>query len=168
MSKKRIFIVDDDPKIGELFATVLNRDGYNATSFTSATTVLDEIDDGKVPDVILADLHMPDITGIKLLDELRDRNLALPVIIITAQSSVTTAVEAMRLGAFHYLSKPVNLEEMRALLAKALEQEPTVWGYTMLGTIERQVGNLDAALRHVVATPVSRAAYSPDTASDGI
>ena len=73
MSKKRIFIVDDDPKIGELFATVLNRDGHNATSFTSATTVLDEIDDGKVPDVILADLHMPDITGIKLLDELRDR-----------------------------------------------------------------------------------------------
>ncbi|MEM6785797.1 MAG: sigma-54 dependent transcriptional regulator [Bacteroidota bacterium] len=121
MSKKRIFIVDDDPKIGELFATVLNRDGYDATSFTSATTVLDEIDDGKVPDLILADLHMPDISGIKLLDELRTRNLALPVIIITAQSSVQTAVEAMRLGAFHYLSKPVNLEEMRALLGKALD-----------------------------------------------
>ncbi|MEM8559115.1 MAG: sigma-54 dependent transcriptional regulator, partial [Bacteroidota bacterium] len=121
MSKKRIFIVDDDPKIGELFATVLNRDGYDAHAFTSASVVLDEIDDGKVPDLILADLHMPDISGIKLLDELRERNLALPVIIITAQQSVTTAVEAMRLGAFHYLSKPVNLEEMRALLAKALD-----------------------------------------------
>ena len=121
MSQKRIFIVDDDPKIGELFAKVLARDGYAATGFTSAEPLLQAIDDGKTPDLVLTDLMMPDISGMELIEMLRERGLTLPVIVMTAHSSVQTAVEAMRLGAFHYLQKPVNLEEMRALLSKALD-----------------------------------------------
>ena len=121
MSKKSIFIVDDDPKIGELFATVLRRDGYDAASFVSPVTMLETIDAETVPDLILTDLMMPDMTGIQLIEEIRERDLTLPIIVMTAHSSVQTAVEAMRLGAFHYLQKPVNLEEMRALLAKALD-----------------------------------------------
>lgn len=121
MSKKRIYVVDDDPKIGELFATVLRRDGYDARHFTAPQALLDVVDAGEPPDLILADLMMPGMTGTELLQAIRDRDLALPLIIMTAHSSVQTAVEAMRLGAFHYLQKPVNLEEMRALLAKALD-----------------------------------------------
>ena len=121
MSKKRINIVDDDPKIGELFATVLQRDGYQASHFTSPVVMLEKIDAGDVPDVILADLMMPAMSGTELIQAVRDRDLTVPIIIMTAHSSVQTAVEAMRLGAFHYLQKPVNLEEMRALLAKALD-----------------------------------------------
>ena len=121
MSQKRIFIVDDDPKIGELFAKVLARDGYAATGFTSAEPLLQAIDDGKTPDLVLTDLMMPDVSGMELIEMLRERGLTLPVIVMTAHSSVQTAVEAMRLGAFHYLQKPVNLEEMRALLSKALD-----------------------------------------------
>jgi len=121
MSQKRIYIVDDDPKIGELFATVLQRDGYAARSFVSAVDLLERIDGGDVPDLILTDLMMPEVSGIQLIEEVRGRDLTLPVIIMTAHSSVQTAVEAMRLGAFHYLQKPVNLEEMRTLLAKALD-----------------------------------------------
>lgn len=121
MSHKRIFVVDDDPKIGELFATVLQRDGYQAQHFTSPVTMLETIDRGDVPDLILADLMMPALSGIELIQAVRERELVLPILIMTAHSSVKTAVEAMRLGAFHYLQKPVNLEEMRALLAKALD-----------------------------------------------
>ncbi len=121
MSQKRIFIVDDDPKIGELFATVLERDGYTSRSFVSASEMLDVLDADGAPDLILTDLMMPEVTGIQLIAEVRNRELTLPIIIMTAHSSVQTAVEAMRLGAFHYLQKPVNLEEMRALLGKALE-----------------------------------------------
>ena len=120
MSQKRIFVVDDDPKIGELFATVLGRDGYATRGFTSASALLQALDDGPAPDLVLTDLMMPDVSGTQLIEELRERNLTLPVIVMTAHSSVQSAVEAMRLGAFHYLQKPVNLEEMRALLEKAL------------------------------------------------
>ena len=121
MSKKRIYIVDDDPKIGELFATVLRRDEYDAENFVSPVAMLEKLDGGEVPDLILTDLAMPDMTGMELLEGLRARDLTLPVIMMTAHSSVQSAVEAMRLGAFHYLQKPVNLEEMRALLSKALD-----------------------------------------------
>jgi DNA-binding NtrC family response regulator len=121
MSQKRIYIVDDDPKIGELFATVLQRDGFAAKSFVSPVEMLERVDAGEAPDLMLTDLMMPEMNGIQLLEEVKQRGLAIPVIIMTAHSSVQTAVEAMRMGAFHYLQKPVNLEEMRALLAKALD-----------------------------------------------
>jgi len=118
--KKRIYIVDDEPKIGQLFVNVLRRDGFEAQAFVGPGEMLGALDEGAIPDVIVADLMMPDMNGIELLGELKERELSLPVLIMTAHSSVQTAVEAMRLGAFHYLQKPVNLEEMRSLLKKAL------------------------------------------------
>ena len=121
MSKKKIVIVDDDPKIGDLFAKVLQRDGYAVTPFTRAQDFLDGLDGGSPPDLVLTDLMMPDVSGMQLLEALGERGLTIPVIVMTAHSSVQTAVEAMRMGAFHYLQKPVNLEEMRALLSKALD-----------------------------------------------
>ena len=121
MSQKRIYVVDDDPQLSELFAKVLTRDGYATDGFTSAEPLLKAIDDGKAPDLVLTDLMMPDTTGIELIEALTERGLTVPIIVMTAHSSVQTAVEAMRVGAFHYLQKPVNLEEMRALIEKALD-----------------------------------------------
>ena len=117
--KKKIYIVDDEPKIGELFVTVLNRDGYDAHAFVNPQALLDKIDQKKCPDLILTDLMMPGMNGIELIESLHLREKMLPVIIMTAHSSIQTAVDAMRLGAFHYLQKPVNLEEMRTLISKA-------------------------------------------------
>jgi two-component system response regulator AtoC len=119
--KATIFVVDDEPKIGQLFCTVLRRDGYRAESFLSPVAMFEAIERGQMPDLVLADLLMPDMSGLELIERLRQINDSVPVIIMTAHSSVQTAVEAMRLGAFHYLSKPINLEEMRALVQKALE-----------------------------------------------
>ncbi len=120
--KKRVFVVDDEPKIGDLFSNVLERDGYHVETFMNPLDMLDRLsDETQRPDVILADMMLPDLSGVELLEVLADRGVSVPVIIMTAHSSVQTAVEAMQHGAFHYLQKPVNLEEMRALLKKALE-----------------------------------------------
>ena len=120
--KKRVFVVDDEPKIGDLFSNVLERDGYSVETFMNPLDMLDRLgDETQRPDVILADMMLPDLSGVELLEVLDDRGVSVPVIIMTAHSSVQTAVEAMQHGAFHYLQKPVNLEEMRALLKKALE-----------------------------------------------
>lgn len=118
--QERIFVVDDEPKIGTLFSNVLARDGYEVEAFVNPVSMLDQLDEDRLPDVILADMMMPQMTGVELLDALNDRAPSVPVIIMTAHSSVQTAVEAMRQGAFHYLQKPVNLEEMRALIDKAI------------------------------------------------
>lgn len=119
---KRIFVVDDEPKIGNLFSNVLERDGYNVDAFVNPLSLLEALDEGsEEPDVVVADMIMPEMDGVELMENLQERELDVPIIIMTAHSSVQTAVEAMRQGAFHYLEKPVNLEEMRALLEKAIE-----------------------------------------------
>ncbi len=119
---KRIFVVDDEPKIGNLFSNVLERDGYNVNAFVNPLSLLEALEEGsEEPDVVVADMIMPEMDGVELMEELQERELDVPIIIMTAHSSVQTAVEAMRQGAFHYLEKPVNLEEMRALLEKAIE-----------------------------------------------
>lgn len=119
--KKRIYIVDDEPKIGEMFVKVLSREGFDVSSYVSAVKMLQAVEEKDPPALVVADLMMPDMNGIELMEELRQRKLNVPVIIMTAHSSVKTAVEAMSLGAFHYLQKPINLEEMRVLIAKALD-----------------------------------------------
>jgi DNA-binding NtrC family response regulator len=119
---KRIFVVDDEPKIGNLFSNVLERDGYNVNAFVKPLSLLEALEEGsEEPDVVVADMIMPEMDGVELMEELQERELDVPIIIMTAHSSVQTAVEAMQQGAFHYLEKPVNLEEMRALLEKAIE-----------------------------------------------
>ena len=118
--KKKIFIVDDEPKIGDLFVTVLTRDGYEATSYVSPKAMLEVMEKEEGPDLILADLMMPGMSGMDLIEELKKIDRMVPVIIMTGHSSVQSAVDAMRQGAFHYLQKPINLEEMRALIKKAL------------------------------------------------
>ncbi|MFB6271841.1 MAG: sigma-54-dependent transcriptional regulator, partial [Salinibacter sp.] len=119
---KRIFVVDDEPKIGNLFSNVLERDGYDVNAFVNPNSLVEALDEGsEEPDVVVADMIMPEMDGVELMETLQERGLDVPIIIMTAHSSVQTAVEAMRQGAFHYLEKPVNLEEMRALLEKAIE-----------------------------------------------
>ena len=119
---KRIFVVDDEPKIGNLFSNVLERDGYDVNSFVNPRSLIEALDEeNEEPDVVVADMIMPEMDGVELMETLQERELDVPIIIMTAHSSVQTAVEAMRQGAFHYLEKPVNLEEMRALLEKAIE-----------------------------------------------
>jgi DNA-binding NtrC family response regulator len=119
---KRIFVVDDEPKIGNLFSNVLERDGYEVEAFVNPRSLVEAFEEnGQEPDVVVADMMMPQMDGVELMETLQERGLDVPFIIMTAHSSVQTAVEAMRQGAFHYLEKPVNLEEMRALLKKAIE-----------------------------------------------
>lgn len=118
--EQNIYIVDDDPKIGKMFGSVLKRDGFTVESFLDPVKMLDVVGNGSDPDLILADMLMPDLNGVELLEQLNEKELSVPVIIMTGSSSVQLAVEAMQRGAFHYLQKPVNLEEMRALIKQAL------------------------------------------------
>lgn len=120
--QKRVFIVDDEPKIGEVLVKVLRRKGFDAHAFISPVRLLEHLDKGDVPHVILTDLMMPEMNGIELLKALRERSMTIPVIVTTGKASISTAVEAMRLGAYHYLEKPLNLEQLQTLLQKAIER----------------------------------------------
>jgi DNA-binding NtrC family response regulator len=118
----RVLIVDDEEVLREVLDAVLRREGFDvvmASSGEEALSVLDE-DDGI--DLAIVDIMLPGISGIDTLRAIRIANPNLPVIVITAYSSIDGAIEAMKHGAFHYIPKPFKNEEVVLTVNKALEQ----------------------------------------------
>lgn len=124
---KRILAVDDEPNMRRLLEIGLRQAGYQpllAANGEEALTLLKE----KGADLVVSDLHMPRMDGLKLLETMQTEGFETPVIIITAQGEVSTAVAAMKLGAVDYILRPFDLETLeiaiqRALSLKRLEQE---------------------------------------------
>lgn len=121
MNSMSILVADDDPVIRRLFEKRLSDEGYEVTVAVDgmeATRLLDATSF----DVIITDLVMPgDIGGIELLNIAKDKSIDIEVIVITAHSSVNTAVEAMKKGAVDYLEKPINFDELFLRLEKIAE-----------------------------------------------
>ena len=120
MTEPALLVVDDERHIRRVLQLSLGDAGYRvleADSFASAKAVLG----AERVDLVLTDLQLPDRSGLELLEELRATRPDLPVILITAFGTVETAVAAMRCGAFDYVTKPFRMEELEALVARALE-----------------------------------------------
>ena len=115
-----ILIVDDQESIRHFLDKSLTADGYEVSTAgdgARATALFDE----HAPDLAILDLRLPDTTGIQLLARFKERVPDLPVVLMTAFAEVETAVQAMKQGACDYLTKPVNLEQLRVICHKALE-----------------------------------------------
>lgn len=121
MLSLRIIVVDDEKNQREMLAGFLNLKGYSVSSADSAESAL-ELLDRKAFEIGLFDLKMSGESGLDLLRKAKVRNPELQVIVITAFGTVETAVEAMRAGAFNYLCKPINLEELLELIKTAGER----------------------------------------------
>ncbi len=118
--KPRVIVVDDEERMASVIATALGRAGYECATCSSGAAALKEVDQ-RGADAVVTDLKMPEMGGMELLRELRARRASLPVILITAHGSVPSAVAAMREGAFDYVTKPFDNDELRAVVARALE-----------------------------------------------
>lgn len=119
MDALKILVVDDDEKILFAFKNVLKKDGY---TFLEA---IDGIDAQKKvssqnPDIVFMDIAMPKLDGLKALKQMKDNNFTRPVIIMTGQGTMQTAVDAMHLGAFQYLVKPLSVTTIRDEINKAI------------------------------------------------
>jgi DNA-binding NtrC family response regulator len=117
--KARIIVIDDDAVACEFLQEVLQRDGYDVSSFTSASAALKQ--NLADYDLLMSDIRMPGMDGLQLLDEIQKQWPNLPVILMTAYGSLETTMEAIRLGAWDYISKPFSPEDCRALVKKVLE-----------------------------------------------
>jgi DNA-binding NtrC family response regulator len=114
----RVWLVDDDPAIRELIGFIVESAGHTVESFGSGAEVLATI--GEPPDAVLLDLMMPGVDGVEVLKEFGRRHPGLPVVILTAVNDVSQAVEVMKLGAFDYLTKPVDKDRLLTTLGHAL------------------------------------------------
>jgi two-component system response regulator AtoC len=117
--RPQVLIVDDEPNMRRVLATLLERepcDVLQAADGLEALRVMDE----NVVHVIVADLRMPNLDGMELLKRVTARDPDLPYVLLTAHGTVDTAVEAMKLGAFDFITKPFEKDEMLAVVRKAL------------------------------------------------
>ena len=123
MSPKNILIVDDDSDVRESLALALAKDGTSVRVAENATRALGAL--VPAPDVILLDVRMPDMTGLELLPLLRERVSSADVVLMTAFDDMATVVAAMRHGASDFLVKPLDLHELRRLLARLFDDRRT-------------------------------------------
>jgi DNA-binding NtrC family response regulator len=121
-SKPLIGIIDDERNIQATLAAILDRRGYAAAPAFTGRQGLQMIAEQR-PDVVLLDLGLPDGEGLELLQEIRKDYPDLPVIVVTAHDSLNNAIASIKIGAFHFISKPYVPEELLSLVAKALEQK---------------------------------------------
>jgi two-component system response regulator PilR (NtrC family) len=120
MSKQTVLIVDDEPDIRELLDITLSRMGLStcsAATLAEARSLFDE----KHPNLCLTDMRLPDGNGISLVEYIQAENPDVPVAMITAHGSVETAIEALKAGAFDFISKPIELEGLRNIVTTALQ-----------------------------------------------
>ncbi|HVE22684.1 MAG TPA: nitrogen regulation protein NR(I) [Acidocella sp.] len=121
MTLPTILIADDDRSIRTVLTQALGRSGYQVRASASAATLWRWVEDGE-GDVVITDVIMPDENGLDLIPRIRRIRPELPVIVMSAQSTLTTAVQATQRGAFDYLPKPFDLGDLLAVVDRALKQ----------------------------------------------
>jgi two-component system response regulator AtoC len=119
---RRVLIVDDEQNLRHMLQTLLKREGYEPVGVASVEGALGELSD-RPYDIVITDLRMPGQSGMDLVDEIRRRNLGATVVVMTAYGSRDIAIEAMKRGAYDYISKPFEADEIVLLLRKAEERE---------------------------------------------
>ena len=121
-NRTQILIVDDELNIREGLSAYLEDSGYTALAASSGDEALAMIKRAK-PDIVLTDLRMPGMDGLELLRRILAEAPGTAVMVLTAYGTVETAVKAMKAGAFHYLTKPVNFDELDLAIKKVLNQK---------------------------------------------
>ncbi|MDR3504991.1 MAG: nitrogen regulation protein NR(I) [Acidocella sp.] len=116
-----ILVADDDRSIRTVLTQALGRAGYQVRATSSAATLWRWVEDGE-GDVVITDVIMPDENGLDLIPRIRRIRPELPVIVMSAQSTLTTAVQATQRGAFEYLPKPFDLADLLAVVDRAMKQ----------------------------------------------
>lgn len=121
METGRILVVDDEKGMRDLLSKVLKKEGYQVYIAQDGEEGLDIIKNNVI-DIVIADLDMPVMNGIEMIKQAKEFDPNLTIIIITAYASIESAIEALKLGAYDYLIKPFNIEEIKLTVKKAFER----------------------------------------------
>ena len=117
---EKIFIVDDDKDMRHLLSDILKSEGYEIHTAESGKKALKEIDVIR-PEIVLLDIRLPEMNGIEVLKEIKKLDESIIVIMLSAYGEIQNAVDAMKLGAFDYFTKPFHNEEIILDIKKALQ-----------------------------------------------
>src|SRR4029077_11750038 len=118
--RKQVLIVDDEPNLRRILSAQLTRDGYDVLTAEDGEQGLHLLREHHI-DLVITDLKMPKVDGMTLLRRALEEEPELPIILITAHGTIDTAVEALKLGAFDFVTKPFDKDEVRQIVGKALK-----------------------------------------------
>jgi len=122
MSKARVLIVDDEKSMRDLLSITLEKEGYDVETAAGGELAIEMLHREMV-DAVITDLRMPKVDGLQVLRAAKESSPDIAVIVITAVASTETAVEAMKLGAYDYITKPFKLDEVNLIVRNALERK---------------------------------------------
>src|SRR6266852_6067844 len=143
--KIRVLVVDDDSLLRKLVTQQLMRADFDAAPAASGREALDILREADY-DVVLLDIMMPDLSGLDALRAIRKVEDPPEVVMLTADTSLATGIEAMRHGAYDYLTKPSKLDEMEAVIRKADEKRRLVKQNASLRSVTRRAIGSDEVL----------------------
>ncbi len=118
--KPVVLVIDDEQSMVETLSVLLKKEGFEVLSALTGGEGLERFADAK-PDVVLTDVRMPKMTGVEVLESIREKDPDTPVVLMTAQASLQSAVQAVNLGATHYIQKPFENEELVAVLRRSID-----------------------------------------------
>ena len=121
MKKRNVLVVDDDPDVLSMLERLLKKLEYNPLVAQNGEEAVQIIDTNKI-DVVVSDLVMPEMDGMELLKRVKTRKGDIPFLMITGHPTIETAVEAIKKGAYDYLTKPFQVEEVQIKIDRALEK----------------------------------------------
>src|ERR1700757_169684 len=121
--QEKILVVDDEPSIRKYLQTLLEVDGFEVEAVSSGREAIKRINDGLHPDFVILDVLMPEMNGIDTLKELMQLDRSLNVIMLSCSNEVGTVVEAIRIGAHDYLTKPFEKSELDAAMLKSRQKK---------------------------------------------
>ena len=150
----RILVVDDEEAIREIVASMLTSAGYTCKQAGSGTEALSVLNSGESFELLLSDLMMADLDGIGLLERTKEKYPDMPVVMVTAVHDISVALAAIRNGAYDYLLKPFEREQLLATVSRALENrrlkvENRIYQTNLESLVEARTDQLQAAVKEL-------------------
>lgn len=152
MAKVRAAVVDDEDEILDLIEQILAEEGLKTQRFHRAEEVLEVIGVESF-DIIISDLVLPGMTGLDLLDALHERGIGTPFVLITGYASLDTAIEAVNRGAFSFVKKPFNIEEIRIVVNRLRQRQDLL---EEISRLKKQVEQLQMSLAKTTAGDLAK------------
>jgi two-component system, NtrC family, response regulator AtoC len=121
----KILVADDDKNLRKVLVNELYEGGFNVCETDNGIKAMEFLEKEEY-DILLLDLNMPGLGGIDVLKKVKDREIPIEVIILTAHATVSTAVDAMKMGAYDYMTKPFQIDELMAIIEKAYEKKKLI------------------------------------------